>query len=240
MTFSNITSSTIKNVLMIHLCSLGFILISSSGCTSTFDDQRDIQIELACHLDKSRQEERSKELELMAKQDADDRVDYFTKTTKEIQEATRRDAERRKRVGEIFGEGCFSKAKDFSSAALIFQHGDVADHYFQAFIWAKRAVDLGAKDQKKLMAQAIDRYLTTIGHKQIFATQYYKEGTNTCFCLQQVERSFSDQNRKSIYGKTIAESLNLIKDIEKNKRCPIKECDKPLKSTPKGSIPGLW
>ena len=49
---------------------------------------------------------------------------------------------RRKRVGEIFGEGCFKTAKDYSAASLIFQHGDTPDHYYQA-LWANRAVELG-------------------------------------------------------------------------------------------------
>jgi hypothetical protein len=39
-----------------------------------------------------------------------------------MQEMVKNDVLRRKRVGEIFGEGCFSKAQDFAAAALVYQH----------------------------------------------------------------------------------------------------------------------
>lgn len=97
----------------------------------------------SCQADKPRQESRSKELQEIVKADQDDREDFFKKTPDEVQEMAHRDVERRKRVGEIFGEGCFLKAEDFAAAALVYQHGDVPEHYLQAFMWAKRAVELG-------------------------------------------------------------------------------------------------
>lgn len=53
-------------------------------------------------------------------------------------------------------------------------HGEVADHYFQAFYFANKADIQGYKDAKWLKAAAIDRYLVSIGHKQLFATQIFR------------------------------------------------------------------
>jgi hypothetical protein len=58
-----------------------------------------------------------------------------------------RDLERRARVSEIFAEGCLKEAKDYSAAAMVYQHGETADHSYQTFIWAKRAVELGDSSQ---------------------------------------------------------------------------------------------
>lgn len=85
----------------------------------------------------------------------------------------RRDLKRRKRVGEIFAEGCLKTADDFAAAAMIFQHGTSPDHFYQTFVWSKRGVDLGDDKQKKLVALAVDRYLVNIGHKQLFVSPHF-------------------------------------------------------------------
>ena len=72
---------------------------------------------------------------------------------------------------EILGEGCFKSAEDYAAASLIYQHGDSPDHFFQAFIWALRAVQLGDFQQKSLVAMTVDRYLISSGKKQLFGTQ---------------------------------------------------------------------
>ena len=83
------------------------------------------------------------------------------------------DLARRKRVGEIFGEGCLKTPRDYLNAALIYQHGEVSDHYYQAFIWANRALSLGDDKASQFVALTIDRYLVSIGHKQLFGSQAY-------------------------------------------------------------------
>lgn len=160
-----------------------------------------------------------------------------------IQEVAKRDVERRKRVGEIFGEGCFTKAEDFAAAALVYQHGDVPDHFLWAFIWAKRAVELGDISQKRLMALAIDRYLVNIGHKQLFASQAIRPGMNpsTCWCLQQVESRFPDKRRKDIAGKTLSEAFDWLKELNAdNSSCPQEQCKQQLQGSPMGTVPGFW
>ncbi|KTD17759.1 hypothetical protein [Legionella jordanis] len=73
------------------------------------------------------------------------------------------DLERRKRIGEIFGEGCINNGEDYAAASLIYQHGDVSDHYYQAFHWALLAKEKGVSKAKYLVALTLDHYLVSIG-----------------------------------------------------------------------------
>ena len=59
----------------------------------------------------------------------------------------------------------FKLAHDYSAAALVNQHGDVPDHFFQTFIWSKRAVELGDLTQKHTTALGLNRHLVNIGPK---------------------------------------------------------------------------
>lgn len=155
------------------------------------------------------------------------------------------DLARRKRVGEIFGEGCLRTGKDYLAAALIYQHGDIPDHYYQAYVWATGAQRLGEKGAKKMVASAVDRYLINIGKKPLFGTQYYRDlGSNggKCFCLSQVETSFPDSLRKEYLGKSLYREYDRIQleRFSSGKDCLLKKCSEKLKSTPQGTIPGLW
>jgi len=176
------------------------------------------------------------------KADQADRQDWAGKTPEEMQEVVQRDVARRKRVGEIFGEGCFSKAEDYAAAALVYQHGDVPDHFLQAFMWAKRAVELGDDGQRRLMALAIDRYLVNIGHKQLFASQASKPDMKpgTCWCLQPIEPSFPEDLRKEIGGQSLKEAFGWLEELNQGTDCPNVECAQPLEPSPAGTIPGFW
>ena len=196
-----------------------------------------------CQTDPTRQQARSKELSEIVNADQNDRENFFQKSPEELQEMALRDVERRKRVGEIFGEGCFLKSNDFASAALVYQHGDVPEHYLQAYVWAKRAVELGEGNQKSLMGLAIDRYLVNTGHKQLFASQANKvdiKNPNSCWCLQQIEPSFPDDLRKAVTNKTFKEAFDWLAELNKGTSCPNIECSQELKPSPKGIIPGFW
>lgn len=195
-----------------------------------------------CLEDKPRQEYRSQELAKIVAADQEDRKDWDKKTADEMREVQKRDTKRRKRIGEIFGEGCFSKAEDYAAAALVYQHGNTPDHFYQTFIWSKRAVDLGDENQKRLMALGIDRYLVNIGQKQLFASQANKPNfkADTCWCFEPIESSFPDSLRKEISGKNLAEQVEWLKQLNDGKMCEKTECQKDLKPSPRGTIPGFW
>ena len=195
---------------------------------------------VSCLQDKARLELRSKELQALVKADQDDRDDWQGKSPDEMNEVVKRDEVRRKRVGEIFGEGCFSKHEDYAAAALVYQHGDNPDHFFQTYIWSKRGVDLGDSKQKRMMVLGIDRYLVTVGQKQLFGSQATKPNSEICWCLQQVEMNFPDKLRKQYAGKSYVEALDWLKELNVGKTCPNKECTQDLKPSPKGTVPGLW
>ena len=136
-------------------------------------------------------------------------------------------------------------AKDFANAALVFQHGDTPEHFWQAFVFSSHAIRLGDKTQKIMLANAIDRYLVQrqINMKQLFGRQANKPNGQLCWCLQQVESSFPDSLRVSFTGSSYKDQLQWIKSLNNksgNHQCPAVECKETLKPTPKGSVPGLW
>ena len=86
-----------------------------------------------------------------------------------------RDAERRKKVHSLLADGLVVTAQDFHDAAFIFQHGDIPDDYLLAHILAIEAVVKGDTSSKWIAAATLDRYLQSIGQKQVFGTQYLNE-----------------------------------------------------------------
>jgi len=192
------------------------------------------------------QEARSKELQELAAQDQKERLDLIEKHVDldaiAWKEVFKNDLQRRKRVAEIFAEGCFKYASDYVAAALIYQHGAVPDHFYQTFIWGKRAVELGA-GEKDLVALGLDRYLINTGRKQLFGTQFKfinEEPTTKCICLEVVEDSFPDQLRKEYLGDSLFERVDMMEQLYKFKRCSTLQCPNILKPTPAGTVPGFW
>ena len=149
---------------------------------------------------------------------------------------------RRQRVGEIFGEGCFKTPSDYAAAALVYQHGDQPDHYFQTYIWSKRAVELGDVSQKRMMALGVDRFLVNTGKRQLFASQASRPFDSKCWCLQPVESTFTDEKRKEFNAKSVKEALQWIDSMNAGTGCPAaSECiNSNLAPTPPGSVPGIW
>ena len=192
----------------------------------------------SCRDDASKYAARSEELQRIVAADQADRPNNVLKPGAQL-----RDRERRARVGAIFGEGCFKEARDFSAAALVFQHGDQPEHFMQTFIWAKRSIDLGDSSQGELMTEGIDRYLVSTGHRQLFASQFFKASLarDACFCLEQTEASFPDALRLKFQGKTYAQRRDeSLKVLNAGAACAIAECARPLQPTPAGSVPGIW
>lgn len=186
------------------------------------------------------QEERSQELQRLKEADQREREGFEQFSEAQWQQLWENDLIRRKRVGEILAEGCFHVAKDYMAASLIYQHGDVPDHYYQAFIWANRAVELGDEDAKHFVALTIDRYLVSIGKKQLFGSQAYVDHIGGCFCLQPIEKSFTDTIRKDYLFPSLQEMYQWLASVNEGKDCLNNECETSLKPTPHGSVPGFW
>jgi hypothetical protein len=151
------------------------------------------------------------------------------------------DLERRKRVAAIFAEGCFTTSQDYAAGALVFQHGEVADHFWLAFTWARRAVELGDGSKRDLAALAVDRYLVASGHKQLFGSQAQRATSNeACWCLAQIEPSFPEDQR-AMWDKPLASRYEWVRKLNANvAACRLEQCDEPLAPTPRGTVPGVW
>lgn len=216
---------------------MGAIFLFSAGIALAEESKPDTN----CLKDSNRQLKRSKELQEIVTADQADREEGPNIPPERWPEISKRDLKRRKRVGEIFGEGCFKTSADYAAAALVFQHGDQPDHYFQTYIWSKRGVELGDKSQKRMMAFGADRFLVNTGQKQLFASQALRPDDTKCWCLQPVETSFPDEKRRDLNANTIFEALEWVDSMNAGTNCPkAAECNSDLAPTPQGSLPGLW
>jgi hypothetical protein len=198
---------------------------------------------LTCLTEPKIQTARSKELKNLLEADQKERKKSWEQLSRQQMEAiAKRDLKRRIRVGEIFAEGCLKTADDYAAAAMIYQHGDVPDHYFQAFIWSQRGVMLGDEHQKHMMALAIDRYLVSIGKKQLFGSQgSASDTTGWCVCMEPVESTFPETIRQQYLGQSLSDKYAEISAFNEGKNnCKDRECPHSLKPSPKGTVPGFW
>jgi len=74
-----------------------------------------------CSENKGKQSARSNEIHNIYLADQKDRENWNNLSREEMFEVQNRDLSRRKRIGEIFGEGCLNSAADFINAAMIYQ-----------------------------------------------------------------------------------------------------------------------
>ena len=200
-------------------------------------------------MDSVTQSDRSAELQKLLSSDQADRkwaIDLASgirPTTQVLEAMAENDLVRRKRVGEIFGEGCVKGILDYKAASLIYQHGNVPDHFFQAYIWAQKAVNLGSKEEMSEVAMAIDRFLVESGHKELFGTQARQISPSKCYCIQPIEESFPEELRDRYRGglNHAYTGLQYLKKLNSaSSGCPEAYCDTSLLSSPKGSVPGFW
>jgi len=93
-------------------------------------------------------------------------VEYKTNAVKRI-----------KRVKAILAKNGKHTAQEYFSAAMVFQHGVVADDYLQAHKAAKKAieVDPSHSDANWLICSAEDRYLRKLGKPQVWGTQLVRQ-----------------------------------------------------------------
>ena len=157
-----------------------------------------------------------------------------------------RDRARRTEASAIYSEGCFSTGRDYHNAALIFQHGVVPEHYYQAWLFARRAVELGDSEAQWLVPRAIDRYLMNTGYKQVFATNlvtdqfYLAEGYRGVWCVWPTVDALSDQERVAVRGNALAAQLERATGMNQSNGAPGAVCPLVLPDPPRGMFPGSW
>lgn len=164
-----------------------------------------------------------------------------------------RDLDRRERVAKIAAKGCLFDQDDYWIAALVYQHGQLPQHYLQAIMYANKAADIknggqGSSDKRfdnvdGLQQVTIDRYLMSRGHKQLFGTQitspaFYKKFESEVDgkpCVWPLDKSF-DVKRDYTAG-TDAYRLMLDTQISA-KITQFGECDFPARDS-KQFLPNL-
>lgn len=191
------------------------------------------------------QNERSIELQKIAADDQADREwqgEGIQPTEALLGKMAQHDLERRKRVGELLGEGCFKSADDYAASFIVYQHGNTPDQYFLAFLWSKRALAMGKSHMKGDVAIAVDRYLVSIGRKELFGTQASKASLGGCWCIQPIESSFPDKLRSEYRGGPNADYTGLpyLKILNKGTTCQAAYCPTKLEPSPRGTVPGFW
>lgn len=180
----------------------------------------------SCQLNHAMQESRSKELQKIVKSDQVDREGALGSHFKPDVNLPIRDKNRRVRVSEIFAEGCLTTAADYRAAALIFQHGSVSAHYYQAYLWARKAAQIGDPSGWGLAAVALDRYLVANGKQQLFASQFsMRDMAKQCYCMEPVQKNFDEKDRKRYGLMSLAGRYELLTNLNAEKSCGINaEC----------------
>lgn len=82
------------------------------------------------------------------------------------------DAARRVRTKALLDAGALHSADDYYHAAFLFQHGNKPQDYLLAHVLAIIAAAKGQHEATWIAAATLDRYLQSIGQKQVFGTQY--------------------------------------------------------------------
>lgn len=89
-----------------------------------------------------------------------------------IKEMVEGDAKHYARTKEFVQSGALRTGNDFYHAAFIFQHGSTPADYLLAHTLAVAATAHGHAKASWIAAATLDRYLQTLGQKQIYGTQF--------------------------------------------------------------------
>jgi hypothetical protein len=110
--------------------------------------------------------------EMKAIFDEDQRVRLPGSAPADLESIFRSDVKRREETRKLLAAGALHTGKDYENAAFIFQHGDKPDDYLLAHTLAMIAVTKGTVSAIWIATATLDRYLQSIGQKQIYGTQY--------------------------------------------------------------------
>ncbi len=103
--------------------------------------------------------------------DQKDREMVYT-TTAEVDTLKQRDADRRKELVEMIGQGGVNTSNDMYHAAVLFLHGAEPKEFLSAHRLSTMAAINGHRPSRWLAAASLDRFLMSIGLPQTYGTQF--------------------------------------------------------------------
>jgi hypothetical protein len=159
--------------------------------------------------------ENNEELQRLAQADQDDRnCDGFADQVVDLSLISARDAERLRRVKELYQQGEIRTGTDYFNAALILQHSnDSVEDYLLAHEFCLVSVVKGENRALWLAAATEDRFLISLGHPQRFGTQY-RVDEDGGWQLYAVDPMVTDQLRQAMN----VPSLEALRSRETNPR----------------------
>jgi len=103
--------------------------------------------------------------------DQKDREMVYT-TSAEVDQLKQRDADRRRELVEMIGQGTVNTSNDMYHAAVLFLHGAEPKEFLSAHRLATMAAINGHRPSRWLAAASLDRFLMSIGLPQTYGTQF--------------------------------------------------------------------
>jgi hypothetical protein len=111
--------------------------------------------------------------------DQKDREKVYS-TAADVESLKGRDAERRRELVSMIGQGGVNTANDLYHAAVLFLHGTEPKEFLTAHRLATIASINGHRPSRWLAAATLDRFLMSIGLPQTYGTQFeHSEDDNT-------------------------------------------------------------
>ena len=159
----------------------------------------------------------NKELQTLYEEDQADRATFFEQSdTEQLQQVLQRDRARRQRAAELMGSEALQDPEDYFHAAMIFQHGETLDDYWQAHELARKGSELGHPNCLWLTAAAYDRWLANQGKPQKYGTQYISRD-NEPYRLWDVDPATTDEERAAWNVPSLAEALQQAEKLSRMK-----------------------
>lgn len=133
------------------------------------------------------------EIQALYYADQSDRIHHPLAGTPEYLALRERDAQRRLRLRAILVATSISDPETIFQAALIFQHGESIDEVWEAYTYARQAMERGFAPARWLTAASYDRWLIYSGKPQKYGTQFVPDGTR--YVLWQYDPTTTDEER---------------------------------------------
>ena len=122
-------------------------------------------------------------LEELFQEDQKDRETVYD-NPESLAKLRERDQARSKRVYVMMELDELKTKNDLYHAAVILQHGQVPADFLTAHRLAAMSAILGHRTARWLMAASFDRFLMSVGHGQIYGTQFEFNQGDRCYQLK--------------------------------------------------------